>query len=75
MDTTGLNEFLEHNDFSGTVLIKRGNTTVFEATTGKATQRWDVLNTAETRFDSSSITKLFTSVAVLQQVGKNDLDL
>ncbi|GHD80935.1 CubicO group peptidase (beta-lactamase class C family) [Salinibacterium amurskyense] len=75
MDTTGLDEFLEQNDFSGTVLIKRGNATIYEAVAGKASQRWDVPNTAETRFDSSSITKLFTSVAALQQVSKNDLDL
>lgn len=75
MDTTGLDEFLEQNDFSGTVLIKRGNATIFEAVMGKASHRWDVPNTADTRFDSNAITKLFTSVAVLQQVSKGELDL
>jgi len=75
MDTTGLDDFLDQNDFSGTVLIKRGNATIFEAVMGKASQRWDVPNTADTRFDSSAITKLFTSVAVLQQVSKSELDL
>jgi CubicO group peptidase (beta-lactamase class C family) len=75
MDTSGLDEFLEQNEFSGTVLIKRGNATIFDAVMGKASRRWDVLNTADTRFDSSSITKLFTSVAVLQQVSKGELDL
>src|SRR5664279_4786208 len=75
MDTTGLDEFLEQNDFSGTVLIKRGNATIFETVTGKASHRWDVPNTADTRFDSNAITKLFTSVAVLQQVSKGELDL
>ena len=75
MDIFGLDEFLEQHDFSGTVLIKRGNTTIFEAVAGKASRRWDVPNTADTRFDSSSITKLFTSVAVLQQASRGELDL
>ncbi|MGV8876485.1 MAG: serine hydrolase domain-containing protein [Rhodoglobus sp.] len=75
MDISGLDEFLEHNKFSGTVLIKRGTATIFEAVSGMASHRWDVPNTLDTRFDSSSITKLFTSVAVLQQVAKGELDL
>ena len=75
MDTTGLSDFIADNDFSGTVLIKRGNSTVFESATGLATQRWGIPNTMDTRFDVASITKLFTSVAVLQQVSKGELDL
>jgi CubicO group peptidase (beta-lactamase class C family) len=75
MDISGLDEFLEQNDFSGAVLIKRGNTTIFEAALGKASPRWDASNTVDTRFDSNAITKLFTSVAVLQQVSKGELDL
>jgi len=75
MDTTGLSDFIADNDFSGTVLIKRGNSTVFESATGLATQRWGIPNTMDTRFDVASITKLFTSVAVLQQVAKGELDL
>ncbi len=68
MDTTGLDAFIADNNFSGTVLIKRGPTTLFEAAAGLATQRWGVPNTMDTRFDTASITKLFTSVAVLQLV-------
>jgi CubicO group peptidase (beta-lactamase class C family) len=75
MDTTGLDAFIAENNFSGTVLIKRGPTTLFEAAAGLATQRWDVANTMDTRFDTASITKLFTSVAVLQLVAKGELDL
>jgi CubicO group peptidase (beta-lactamase class C family) len=75
MDVTGLDTFLAEQEFSGVVLIKHGPTTVFEAATGLATQRWGIPNTMETRFDSASITKLFTAVAVLQQVGKGILDL
>jgi CubicO group peptidase (beta-lactamase class C family) len=75
MDTTGLDEFLAAQDYSGVVLAKRGNAVVYEAATGLATQRWGIPNTIDTRFDTASITKLFTSVAVLQQVGKGNLDL
>jgi CubicO group peptidase (beta-lactamase class C family) len=75
MDTTGLDAFLADHDFSGTVLVKRGNLTVYEAAAGLATPRWGISNTMDTRFDTASITKLFTSVAVLDLVGKGELDL
>ena len=75
MDTTGLDAFLDDNDFTGVVLVKEGNRTVYEAARGLATRRWGIPNALDTRFDTASITKLFTSVAVLQQVGKGNLDL
>ncbi|RNE67276.1 serine hydrolase domain-containing protein [Cryobacterium tepidiphilum] len=75
MDTTGLDDFLADTEFSGVVLVRRENATVFEAATGLATQRWGIRNTLDTRFDTASITKLFTSVAVLQLVGAGRLDL
>ena len=75
MDTTGLDDFLAENEFSGTVLIRRDSGTLYEAARGLATRRWDVPNTLDTRFDSAGITKLFTSVAVLQLVAKGSLDL
>jgi CubicO group peptidase (beta-lactamase class C family) len=75
MDTTGLDAFLTENDFTGVVLVKEGNRTVYEAAAGLASRRWDIPNALDTRFDTASITKLFTSVAVLQQVAKGNLDL
>ena len=75
MDTTGLDAFLADHDFSGVVLVKRGNATLYEAAAGLATPRWGIPNTMDTRFDTASITKLFTSVAVLDLVGKGELDL
>lgn len=75
MDTTGLDAFLADQEFSGTVLVRKGPATVYEAATGLATPRWGVPNTLDTRFDTASITKLFTSVAVLQQVSAGTLDL
>ena len=75
MDTTGLDAFLAEHEFPGVVLVRKGNATIYEAASGLATQRWGIRNTLDTRFDSASITKLFTSVAALQQVGKGTLDL
>ncbi len=75
MDTSGLDEMLEEQEFSGAVLVRKGNATVYEAATGLATQRWGIPNTLDTRFDTASITKLFTSVAVLQLVASGELDL
>jgi CubicO group peptidase (beta-lactamase class C family) len=75
MDTAGLDSFLDEVDFSGVVSLRRGGATVFEQARGLATPRWNVPNTLDTRFDTASITKLFTSVAVLQQVAAGDLDL
>ncbi len=75
METLGLDAFLAEQEFSGVVLIRRGPTVVYEAASGLATRRWGIPNTLQTRFDSASITKLFTSVAVLQQVGLGNLDL
>ncbi|NYJ21226.1 serine hydrolase [Glaciibacter psychrotolerans] len=75
MDITGLNEFLADNDFSGVVLVRKGDETVFEAAMGLASQTTGAPNTPDTRFDIASITKLFTSVAVLQQIEAKQLDL
>ena len=61
--------------FSGVVLIRRGETTVFSGAYGWATRRWAVPVSLATRFDTASITKLFTAVAALQLVGEGRLGL
>jgi CubicO group peptidase (beta-lactamase class C family) len=61
--------------FSGVVLICCGDQTVFSGAYGWASRRWAVPNTLATRFDTASITKLFTSVAALQLVDEGRLDL
>jgi CubicO group peptidase (beta-lactamase class C family) len=63
------------DQFSGVVLIRRGETTVFSGAYGWASRRWEVPVTVATRFDTASITKLFTSVAALQLVDDGRLDL
>jgi CubicO group peptidase (beta-lactamase class C family) len=61
--------------FSGVVLIRRGETTVFSGAYGWATRRWAVPVSLATRFDTASITKLFTAVAALQLVDQGRLGL
>ena len=75
MRVDGLHDFVSGEDFSGVVLLRRGDVTVFEGAYGLASPRWGIPNAMDTRFDTASITKLFTSVAVLQLVGRGKLDL
>lgn len=54
--------------FSGVVRVTVGDDTRFVGAYGFASRSWRVRNTLDTRFDTASITKLFTAVATLQQV-------
>ena len=55
--------------------LRHRGETIFAEASGFATPRWRVPNTLDTRFDTASITKLFTSVATLQLVGAAKLEL
>lgn len=61
--------------FSGVLRIEQGDDLVVEHAVGTASRRWGAPVHAGMRFDVASITKLFTSVAVLQQVEAGRLDL
>nr|WP_294695106.1 serine hydrolase domain-containing protein [uncultured Friedmanniella sp.] len=71
----GLDTVVRASGFTGVVVVRQAGAVVFSEAYGFATPRWQVPNTVDTRFDTASITKLFTSVAVLQQVGLDRLDL
>lgn len=55
-------------EFSGVVLITRGGEELFSGAYGYASRAWKVRNTLDTRFDTASITKLITTVAILQLI-------
>jgi CubicO group peptidase (beta-lactamase class C family) len=59
--------------FSGVVLITRGNSPLFAGSYGYASRAWKVPNTLTTRFDTASVTKLFTAVATLQLIDRGGL--
>lgn len=75
MDLSTLETIARASDFSGVIALSRAGEVIHESAYGLASRRWGVPNTMETRFDTASITKLFTSVAVLQQVQAGALDL
>lgn len=54
--------------FSGVVRVTHGEDERFAGAYGWASRAWHVPNSLDTRFDTASITKLFTAVATLQQV-------
>lgn len=63
------------NRFSGAVAVTRGGEQIFAAAYGYASQAWKAPSTLETRFDTASITKLFTAVACLQLVERGEFNL
>jgi CubicO group peptidase (beta-lactamase class C family) len=65
----------EQRHFSGAGLVKRGGEVLFSGAYGYAHRGWRIPNTVSTRFDTASITKLFTAVAVLQLVERGLLSL
>ncbi|MCW8985966.1 MAG: serine hydrolase, partial [Thermoanaerobaculales bacterium] len=61
--------------FSGVVLITRGDEVLYSTARGYASRAWRIPNTLDTRFDTASITKLFTSTAILQLRDQGELRL
>jgi len=58
----------ESDAFSGVALITQGNRQLFAGAYGFASRAWKIPNTLATRFDTASVTKLFTAVATLQLI-------
>lgn len=70
-----LSELAGSDRFSGALRVTRGDDELFAGAYGPAVRAWNVPNTIDTRFDTASITKLFTGVLVLQTVEKGLLRL
>lgn len=68
-------ELEQQGKFSGVVLITQGNTQLYSGAYGYASRAWKIPNTLDTRFDTASITKLFTSVATLQLIDQGAFGL
>lgn len=62
-------------DFSGAIHVRQHGKVLLDEAYGVATRRWNVPVSTKTRFDVASVTKLFTAVAVLQQVDAGTLSL
>jgi CubicO group peptidase (beta-lactamase class C family) len=74
-----LGDFLREEEradrFSGAVVIEQGGVVVFAGAYGHAHLGHRVANDGDTRFNTASITKMFTTVAVLQLVERGVLSL
>ncbi|MXV15813.1 serine hydrolase domain-containing protein [Hufsiella ginkgonis] len=66
---------VRHNEFNGNVLIAQQGKTIYSKSFGFADVAGERLNDAATTFNLASISKTFTSVAVLQLMEKRKLKL
>ena len=60
-----LRPFVQGNNFTGVVLVSRGNRVLFQKGYGLANPSFDIPNTPQTRFHIASISKTFTAAAIL----------
>lgn len=68
-----INETQLRIEFSGSVLVKRGNTRLAEASAGYANRAEKIKNSIATRFGIASGCKLFTAIAISQLVEEGKL--
>lgn len=71
-----LQEKCEQDQFSGAILIAKGDQLITDGVCGQANKRYHVANTMETKFNIASIGKMFTAVAIAQlaEAGKLSYD-
>ena len=67
--------FARQKDFSGTILVTERGRTLYRQSFGLADRTFRVRAAANTRYRVASITKLFTSVMILQLAQEGHLDL
>jgi CubicO group peptidase (beta-lactamase class C family) len=67
--------FHEYGQFNGSVLVSEGGKVILKKGYGLANMEWNIPNKPDTKFRIGSITKQFTSMLVLQLVGKKKIDL
>lgn len=70
-----IDQFATENDFNGTVLIKNQNDIIYHKSFGLANRESIIRNTNHTQYAIASITKLFTSVIILQLLEEGKIDL
>jgi CubicO group peptidase (beta-lactamase class C family) len=63
-----LEKLAARDEFTGSVLVTAGDERLFAGAYGYANRACRAPCTLDTRFDTASVTKLFTAVAVLQQI-------
>ena len=70
-----LTDLSEKGIFSGSVLVAKGNTVLFEYACGEASKTSMQKNAIDTKFNLGSINKMFTATAIMQLVENNKLSI
>jgi len=70
-----VNEFVELNLFSGTVLVAKDGKILYANAFGEADKDFHIKNTLETKFNIGSIGKTFTGTAIMQLAEKGKLKI
>jgi len=70
-----IDSFTLKNNFNGTILVQQKSGKAYQKSFGLANFQFKVPNKIETKYKIASITKLFTSVLIMQLVEKDKLDL
>ncbi len=68
-----LKERVAADDFSGTVLLAKGERPIFQQAYGLASKEFNVPNRVDTKFNLGSINKIFTQVAIGQLAAQGKL--
>jgi CubicO group peptidase (beta-lactamase class C family) len=66
---------VRQHEFSGAVLVRQGETDLFQHAYGFANRTWKVKNRPTTRFRIASVGKMFTAAAILQLIEAGKLSL
>ncbi|WBW99230.1 serine hydrolase domain-containing protein [Oceanirhabdus sp. W0125-5] len=70
-----IEKFVKEEEFSGAILIKEEQDMLYRDAHGHAHRGFKVKNKIDTKFDCGGVTKLFTTVAILQLVERGLLSL
>ncbi len=70
---TYMEKLAKKDIFSGTVLLAKNGNVIFKGAYGLASQRFNVPNRIDTKFNLGSMNKMFTAIAIAQLVEKGKL--
>lgn len=65
----------KNGEFSGVVLIAKGDEIIYQGAIGEANRQWKIQNNPDTKFRICSVTKQFTAMLVMQLVEQGKIEL
>lgn len=70
-----MDAYVKNHNFSGTALLRKGQKVFFHRSYGYAHRGFSIPNTIHTKYDTASITKIFTTVAIFKLIEQGLLSL